>query len=77
MKPCVCICPEFLCALYLFPPYLPALLKASRGDIGHAVGLLTSQPVEVQNAGEPQKSGIPVEAWDGQKGMIHGVFIIF
>ncbi|XP_051903202.1 ubiquitin carboxyl-terminal hydrolase 28 isoform X1 [Hippocampus zosterae] len=49
------------------PQILCRALKASRGDIGHAVGLLTSQPVEVQNAGEPQKSGIPVEAWDGQK----------
>ncbi|XP_024121968.1 ubiquitin carboxyl-terminal hydrolase 28 isoform X3 [Oryzias melastigma] len=37
-------------------------LKASHGDVGHAVGLLTSQSVEVQDPGEPQEpttSGLP------------------
>ncbi|RVE64275.1 hypothetical protein OJAV_G00144060 [Oryzias javanicus] len=34
-------------------------LKASHGDVGHAVGLLTSQSVEVQDPGEPQESATP------------------
>ncbi|XP_038565381.1 ubiquitin carboxyl-terminal hydrolase 28 isoform X3 [Micropterus salmoides] len=32
-------------------------LNASQGDIGHAVGLLTTQPAEVQDPGELQDSG--------------------
>ncbi|KAK5606018.1 hypothetical protein CRENBAI_001969 [Crenichthys baileyi] len=42
-------------------------LKASQGDVGHAVGLLTSQTVEVQDSAEPQESGTSAEAWDGQR----------
>ncbi|KAM9332124.1 ubiquitin carboxyl-terminal hydrolase 28 isoform 2-T2 [Pholidichthys leucotaenia] len=44
-------------------------LNASQGDIGHAVGLLTTQPAEVQDSGEPQELGTPGDAWDGQKGV--------
>lgn len=44
-------------------------LNASQGDIGHAVGLLTTQPAEVQDPGEPRESGTSAEAWDGQKGL--------
>ncbi|XP_041864184.1 ubiquitin carboxyl-terminal hydrolase 28 isoform X2 [Melanotaenia boesemani] len=44
-------------------------LKASQGDIGHAVGLLTTQPAEVQDPAEPQESGISGETWEGQKGL--------
>lgn len=47
---------------------LSPLFKASQGDIGHAVGLLTTQPAEVQDPGEPQESGTSGEAWEGQKG---------
>ena len=43
-------------------------LKASQGDVGHAVGLLTTQPAEVQDPGEPEEPGAPEEAWEGQKG---------
>ncbi|XP_008277320.1 ubiquitin carboxyl-terminal hydrolase 28 isoform X3 [Stegastes partitus] len=32
-------------------------LNASQGDIGHAVGLLTTQTAEVQDSGEPQEPG--------------------
>ncbi|CAJ1063347.1 ubiquitin carboxyl-terminal hydrolase 28 isoform X2 [Xyrichtys novacula] len=42
-------------------------LNASQGDIGHAVGLLTTQPAEVQDPGEQQQSGTSAEAWEGQK----------
>lgn len=49
---------------------LPPLFKASQGDIGHAVGLLTIQPTEVQDPGEPQESGTPGVAWEGQKGTL-------
>ncbi|KAM7397540.1 hypothetical protein PAMA_005711 [Pampus argenteus] len=41
-------------------------LKASQGDVGHAVGLLTTQP-EVQDPGEPQESRTSAAAWEGQK----------
>ncbi|XP_077402835.1 ubiquitin carboxyl-terminal hydrolase 28 isoform X2 [Vanacampus margaritifer] len=51
------------------PHILCRALRASRGDIGHAVGLLTSQPAEVRNAGEPQESGTLVGAWEEQKGV--------
>lgn len=47
-----------------------SLLKVSQGDIGHAVGLLTTQTAEVQDPGEPQESGISGEAWEGQKGTL-------
>nr|XP_057942453.1 ubiquitin carboxyl-terminal hydrolase 28 isoform X4 [Doryrhamphus excisus] len=50
------------------PQILCRALKASRGDIGHAVGLLTTQPAEVRDAGEPQESGTPGVPWEGQKG---------
>lgn len=46
------------------------LFKASQGDIGHAVGLLTTQPAEVQDPGEPQESGTSGETWEGQKGTL-------
>ncbi|XP_061608028.1 ubiquitin carboxyl-terminal hydrolase 28 isoform X2 [Phyllopteryx taeniolatus] len=51
------------------PQILSRALKASRGDIGHAVGLLTSPSAEVRDAGEPQESGTPAGAWEGQKGV--------
>ncbi|XP_077360663.1 ubiquitin carboxyl-terminal hydrolase 28 isoform X2 [Festucalex cinctus] len=51
------------------PRILCRALRASRGDIGHAVGLLTSRPAEVRDAGEPQESVMPVRAWEGQKGV--------
>ncbi|KAM4727355.1 ubiquitin carboxyl-terminal hydrolase 28 [Anableps anableps] len=44
-------------------------LKASQGDIGHAVGLLTTQTVEVQDSAEPQESGTSAETWDKQRGL--------
>lgn len=47
-----------------------SLLKVSQGDIGHAVGLLTTQNAEVQDPGEPQESGTSGEAWEGQKGTL-------
>lgn len=47
-----------------------SLLKVSQGDIGHAVGLLTTQTAEVQDPGEPQESGTSGEAWEGQKGTL-------
>ncbi|KAM9347950.1 ubiquitin carboxyl-terminal hydrolase 28 isoform 2-T2 [Symphorus nematophorus] len=50
------------------PQILYRALNASQGDIGHAVGLLTTQPAEVQDPGEPQESGTSAEAWEGQKG---------
>uniref|UniRef100_A0A8D3BJH0 ubiquitinyl hydrolase 1 n=1 Tax=Scophthalmus maximus TaxID=52904 RepID=A0A8D3BJH0_SCOMX len=40
------------------------------------VGLLTAQPAEVQDPGEPPESGAPAEAWEGRKGtraMLHAV----
>lgn len=47
-----------------------SLLKVSQGDIGHAVGLLTTQTAEVQDPGEPQELGTSGEAWEGQKGTL-------
>uniref|UniRef100_A0A1A7X853 ubiquitinyl hydrolase 1 n=1 Tax=Iconisemion striatum TaxID=60296 RepID=A0A1A7X853_9TELE len=44
-------------------------LKASQGDVGHAVGLLTTQTAEVQEPAEPQESGSSGETWEGQKGL--------
>uniref|UniRef100_A0A671W0J9 Ubiquitin carboxyl-terminal hydrolase n=1 Tax=Sparus aurata TaxID=8175 RepID=A0A671W0J9_SPAAU len=49
------------------PQILYRALNASQGDIGHAVGLLTTQPAEVQDPGEPQESGTSGETWEGQK----------
>ncbi|KAG8008466.1 Ubiquitin carboxyl-terminal hydrolase 28, partial [Nibea albiflora] len=51
------------------PQILYRALNASQGDIGHAVGLLTTQTAEVQDSGEPQESGTSGEAWEGQKGL--------
>uniref|UniRef100_A0A7N6F7E7 ubiquitinyl hydrolase 1 n=1 Tax=Anabas testudineus TaxID=64144 RepID=A0A7N6F7E7_ANATE len=51
------------------PQILYRALNASQGDVGHAVGLLTTQPAEVQDPGETQKPGIPEEVWEGQKGI--------
>ncbi|KAM6907168.1 ubiquitin carboxyl-terminal hydrolase 28 [Xenentodon cancila] len=42
-------------------------LQVSQGDVGHAVGLLTIQPTEVQKPGEPQESGTSEETWEAQK----------
>lgn len=47
---------------------LSSLFQASQGDIGHAVGLLTTQSADVQDPGEPQESETSGEAWEGQKG---------
>ncbi|XP_029030376.1 ubiquitin carboxyl-terminal hydrolase 28 isoform X2 [Betta splendens] len=47
------------------PHILCRALSASQGDIGHAVGLLTTQPSEVQVPGDKQESGISVDAWEG------------
>ncbi|CAK6964536.1 ubiquitin carboxyl-terminal hydrolase 28 isoform X1 [Scomber scombrus] len=44
-------------------------LNASQGDIGHAVGLLTTQSAEVQDPGELQETETPEVAWEGQKGV--------
>lgn len=49
----------------LFP-----LSKASQGDVGHAVALLTAQSTAVQDPGETQKSGTSEEVWDDQKGTV-------
>lgn len=43
-------------------------LQASQGDVGQAVGLLTSQPPEVQDPGDPQESKGSDETWEAQKG---------
>ncbi|XP_035846679.1 ubiquitin carboxyl-terminal hydrolase 28 isoform X3 [Sander lucioperca] len=51
------------------PQILYRALNASQGDVGHAVGLLTTQSAEVQDPGEPQESGTSAEAWEGQKGL--------
>ncbi|XP_071398994.1 ubiquitin carboxyl-terminal hydrolase 28 [Centroberyx affinis] len=51
------------------PQILYRALNASQGDIGHAVGLLTTQPPEVQDSGEPQESEPNGEAWEAQKGL--------
>lgn len=42
--------------------------QASQGDVGLAVGLLTSQPPEVQDPGDPQESKTSAETWESQKG---------
>ncbi|XP_074528383.1 ubiquitin carboxyl-terminal hydrolase 28 isoform X2 [Halichoeres trimaculatus] len=47
------------------PQILYKALNASQGDIGHAVGLLTAQSVEVSR--DQQQSGTSGEAWEGQK----------
>ncbi|KAM9728442.1 ubiquitin carboxyl-terminal hydrolase 28 isoform 1-T1 [Menidia menidia] len=44
-------------------------LKASQGDVGHAVGLLTTQPAEAQDPAAPQESGMSRETWEGQKAL--------
>lgn len=44
--------------------------QASRGDIGHAVGLLTSQPQQVHDPGDPQQPAASGETWDGQSGTL-------
>lgn len=44
-------------------------LNVSQGDIGHAVGLLTTEPAKHQDPGEPQESGTSGEAWESQKGL--------
>ncbi|KAM4619759.1 ubiquitin carboxyl-terminal hydrolase 28 [Polymixia lowei] len=44
-------------------------LDASQGDISHAVGLLTTQPPEVQDPGELQDPEPHGEAWEAQKGL--------
>lgn len=46
------------------------LFQASQGDIGQAVGLLTTQHAELQDPGEPQESGTSGETWQGQKGTL-------
>ncbi|CAB1448199.1 unnamed protein product [Pleuronectes platessa] len=51
------------------PQILYRALKASQGDVGHAVGMLTTQPPEVQDPGDPEESGAPEEAWEGPKGI--------
>ncbi|XP_022616558.1 ubiquitin carboxyl-terminal hydrolase 28 isoform X2 [Seriola dumerili] len=51
------------------PQILYRALNASQGDIGHAVGLLTTQTAEVQDPGEPQELRTSEEAWEGQKGI--------
>lgn len=51
------------------------LFKASQGDIGHAVGLLTTQPAEVQHPGKSETSGDTWEAHKGTEGQIR-VFMI-
>ncbi|XP_037323559.2 ubiquitin carboxyl-terminal hydrolase 28 isoform X1 [Pungitius pungitius] len=49
------------------PQILNRALNASQGDIGNAVGLLTTQSAVVQDPGESQEPGPPAEAWEGQK----------
>ncbi|KAF3705855.1 Ubiquitin carboxyl-terminal hydrolase 28 [Channa argus] len=51
------------------PQVLHRALNASQGDIGHAVGLLTAQPAEVQNPRETQESRTSGEDWVGEKGV--------
>ncbi|KAG7261276.1 hypothetical protein CRUP_036560 [Coryphaenoides rupestris] len=46
---------------------LQRALNASQGDVGHAVGLLTSKPAEVHDAGEDPDSHS--QAWEAQKGV--------
>lgn len=42
--------------------------QATQGDVGQAVGLLTSQPPEVQDPGDPQESKSADETWEAEKG---------
>ncbi|KAL6098450.1 usp28 [Pungitius sinensis] len=49
------------------PQILNRALNASQGDIGNAVGLLTTQSAVVLDPGETQEPGPPEEAWEGQK----------
>ncbi|XP_029134431.2 ubiquitin carboxyl-terminal hydrolase 28 isoform X2 [Labrus bergylta] len=49
------------------PQILYKAMSASQGDIGHAVGLLTTRSAEVQDPGEPQPLESSAEAWEGQK----------
>lgn len=42
---------------------MSCVFQASQGDVGQAVGLLTTQPPE--EPGDPQESA---ETWEGQKG---------
>nr|XP_046266749.1 ubiquitin carboxyl-terminal hydrolase 28 isoform X2 [Scatophagus argus] len=51
------------------PQILYRALNASQGDVGHAVGLLTTQPAEVQDPGQPQESGTSGEARESQTGL--------
>ncbi|XP_075888245.1 ubiquitin carboxyl-terminal hydrolase 28 isoform X2 [Nelusetta ayraudi] len=51
------------------PETLYKALNASRGDIGHAVGLLTSQPQQVHDPGDPQQPAASGETWEGQSGL--------
>lgn len=55
---------------YLLIYSFSSLFKVSQGDIGHAVGLLTTEPAKVQDPGEPQESGTSGEAWESQKGTL-------
>lgn len=48
--------------------------KASQGDIGHAVGLLTTQPAEVQDPGKSETSGDTWEAHKGTRGQIMSLY---
>ncbi|KAM8898702.1 ubiquitin carboxyl-terminal hydrolase 28 [Spinachia spinachia] len=50
------------------PQILNRALNASQGDIGNAVGLLTTRSAEVQDPGDTQEPGPPAEAWECQKG---------
>ncbi|XP_034033705.1 ubiquitin carboxyl-terminal hydrolase 28 isoform X3 [Thalassophryne amazonica] len=51
------------------PQLLYQALNASQGDIGLAVGLLTTQPAEVQEPGETSEADKKGETWEGQKGV--------
>ncbi|XP_056140145.1 ubiquitin carboxyl-terminal hydrolase 28 [Lampris incognitus] len=51
------------------PQLLHRALSAGQGDIGHAVGLLTAQPPEVQDPGEPENTDPKGEGWESQKGL--------
>lgn len=59
-----------VCCLAKLKFSLYPLFQASRGDMGHAVGLLTTQHAELQDAGEPQESGTSGETWERQKGTL-------
>ncbi|XP_068601113.1 ubiquitin carboxyl-terminal hydrolase 28 isoform X2 [Brachionichthys hirsutus] len=51
------------------PQILYRALNVSQGDIGQAVGLLTTPPTEVQDRREPQESRTSGETWEGQEGL--------